>query len=190
MAETEINEQIHQVQHQSHLTGPVGVSTVIFVGLAAIAAMQANFLGEEAVVAQVRAANHWAWYQSKSMKYETQQSSQEILKSLGKPLPTSLDKKADKLEQEKENLKAKAEHLEAESKSHLDRHQSFLYSVVFLQVAIALASLASLLKLPKLWYTSLGLAVLGTGFMLWGSIPVSHGSSVPASIEAKQSVDN
>lgn len=197
MAEIEVNEQIQHLQeemhevaheihlqqkqqsHESHWINQVAVSTGIFVGLAAIAAMQGNFLAEEAVLAKIQAADCWAWYQSKSIKYDTQQSSQAILQSLAKPLPASLTQKIDQLELDKKKLKEEAEHLEAESKSNLNRHQSFLYSVVFLQVAIAFASLATLLKRKKLWYASLALAVVGTGFMLWGSILVSHGSSVP-----------
>lgn len=181
----EIHEQQDQQSHQSHWINQVAVSTGIFAGLAAIAAMQGNFLAEEAVVAQIQAGNHWAWYQSKSTKSSIEQSSQAIFQSLGKPLPASLAKKAHQLEQDNNKLKAQAEHLEAESQSNLERHQSFLYSVTSLQVAIALASLAALLKRKKLWYTSLGLAMVGVFFMLWGSIPVTHGSSIPKSATAK-----
>lgn len=177
----EIHEQQDQQSHQSHWINQVAVSTGIFAGLAAIAAMQGNFLAEEAVVAQIQAGNHWAWYQSKSIKYDTEQSSQAILQSLGKPLSVPLAQKADLLELEKNKLKAEAEHLQAESQSNLDRHQSFLYSVTSLQVAIALASSAALLKRKKLWYASLGLAMVGVFFMLWGSIPVTNGSSVRTS---------
>ncbi len=205
MAEIEVNEQIQQLQegmhdlarelheqqdkqfHQTHWINQVAVSTGIFAGLAAIAAMQGNFLGEEAMVTQIQAADQWNWYQSKSIKADNiQDSSQIILQSLGKPLPASLTQKADQLELDQKKRKAEAERLEAEAKSDLERHQSFLYSVVSLQVAIALASLATLLQRQKLWYASLVLAVVGTGFMLWGSIPVPHASSVPTFVEVKQ----
>ncbi|MBR8834402.1 MAG: DUF4337 domain-containing protein [Stigonema ocellatum SAG 48.90 = DSM 106950] len=201
MAEIEVNEQIQHLQeevhkvvheihdqqeqhsHESHWINQVAVSTGIFAGLAAIAAMQGNFLAEEAVVAQVKAGNYWAWYQSESIKSDTQQLSQAIINSLGKPLPPSLGQKLDPQELEKNNeRKAIAKKLGEEAELNLNRHESFLYSVVFLQVAIALASLATLLKRQKLWYASLGLALVGTGFMLWGSIPVNHGSSVPTSV--------
>jgi|GEM_PF-118319 ElaB/YqjD/DUF883 family membrane-anchored ribosome-binding protein len=177
----EVAEEIHKQQekqsHEAHWVNQVAVSTGLFAGLAAIAAMQGNFYAEEGVVAQIKAANTWAWYQSKSTKYDMQQSSQAILQSLGKPPSAVLAQKASQLDQDKKSLKAQAEELEAESKSNFDHHQSFVYSVTSLQVAIVLASLAALLKRQKLWYASLGLALVGVCFMIWGSLPITHVSS-------------
>ncbi len=184
----EIHEQQEKQSHESHWIGQVAVSTGIFAGLAAIAAMQGNFLAEEGMVNQIKAADNWAWYQAKSTKSHIQQSSQAILQSMGKPIPASLAEKADQLEQDKKTLQQKAEHLQAESESNFASHELFVYCVAALQVAISLASLATLMKLPKLWYVSLGVAVLGVGFMICGSIPAftqvsSHSTPAAASAE-------
>ena len=204
--EIEVNEQIQQLQeqvhevaheihkqqekqsHESHWIGQVAVSTGIFAGLAAIAAMQGNFLAEEGMINQIKAADNWAWYQAKSTKSQIQQSSQAVLQSMGKPIPASLAEKADQLDQDQKTLRQKAERLQAESESNFASYELFVYCVAALQVAISLASLATLMKIPKLWYMSLGLAVLGVGFMICGSIPgITQGSShsTPATVSGE-----
>lgn len=177
----ELKEELHHQQEQqakdSVWVNKVAICTGIFAAFAAIAALQANFLGEEGMVAQIKAADQWSVYQAKSTKEHIQSSAGAILQSLGKPIPASINQKSTQLEQDKTKIYAEAKGLEKESHTFFERHQTMAYSVTALQVAISLSAIAVLLRRKVLWYTGIGLALFGIGFMVMGNLPVSDVAS-------------
>lgn len=177
----ELKEELHHQQKEdaknSKWLNQVAVSTGILAALAAIAALQANFLAEEGMVTQIEVSDHWAYYQAKSTKVHIQESTATVLQSLQKPVPTNITAKSDQLEKEKTKIYNEAQALEKESRTYFQRHQYLAYSVTALQVAISLSAVAALVRRKALWYTGFGIATLGVGLMLLGNLPVTHVSS-------------
>ena len=177
----ELKEELHHQQQEqaknSAWLNQVAVSTGIFAALAAVAALQANFLGEEGMVAQIKAADQWAFYQAKSTKIHIQESSATVLKSLGRTVPASVTETSNQLEKDKTKISHEAQALEKESHAYFERHQYIAYSVTALQVAISLSAVAALVRRKSLWYVGFGLAALGIGFMFIGNLPVTHVAS-------------
>ncbi len=168
----ELKEEIHhQQQEQSQerkWVNQVAVSTGILAAFAAIGALQGNFMAHEAMIYQVKAADHWSYFQAKSTKRHIQESSATILQSLEKPVPQNITDEIARLEEDKKGIEAKARSLEKESKQYAEVHQTFAYSVAALQVAISLGAVATLMRKKPLWYVSLGLAAVGVVVMASG----------------------
>jgi hypothetical protein len=171
----ELKQEIHQQQHQQskdrQWINQVALSTGIFSALAAIAAMQGNFLANEGMVAQIRANDQWTLFQAKSTKEHIEQSSATILQALQKPVPAAVSAEITKLEQEKKEIQSSAQKQAAEARLNLEKHESFAYTVAALQVAISLGAVSALLGRRVIWYLGLGIAVVGIGFMAWGFFP-------------------
>jgi hypothetical protein len=87
-----LHETIHEAAHESehrHESGPlsmrVALTTALLAVIAAVAALLAGHAANEAMLEQIRAANQWSHYQSKSIKASVLGSKIELLGSLGKP---------------------------------------------------------------------------------------------------------
>ncbi len=174
----EVHEQHEKNAHESRWLNQVAVSTGVYAGLAALGAMQGNFLAEEGVVAQIKAADQWTLYQATSTKSHIRDSAQAILESLGKPIPQSLARKTNQIDGRKQSISVEAQKFQTEAENNFQAHQYFVYSVAALQVAISLAAVASLMKRRTLWYLSLGVATVGVGLMVIGAIPAMNHSEV------------
>jgi len=143
----------------------IGLSTGILAALAAIAAMQAGHLANEAMLTQIHAADQWNYFQSKSTKRHIAQSTVTLLESLHQPIPAKTSNEIDKLRNEQDEIKAEAQKLEQESDIFLEQHVLFSRSVTALQISISLGAVAVLLRRKSLWLSSLGLAAVGVFFI-------------------------
>jgi hypothetical protein len=148
----------------------LALSTAVMAVLAAVTTLYVGKYSSRAVLLQGQESNQWAYYQAKSIKGHTYEIQKERLelellsgkegimsKAVGRFEKTISDYAAqiNRYEAEKKEIKAKAENL-AQNK---DRAQSmagnFGYSLIFLQIAIMLSSVASLTKKKYLWYIGL-----------------------------------
>jgi hypothetical protein len=146
----------------------VALSAGIISALAAIAAMQGNYLANEGMLAQIHGNDQWSLYESKSTKRHIEQNTVTILRALGKQEPSSLDKELKKLGDDQRESQSKANELEKVAGEDLEKHERFAYSVAAFQIAISLCAVAALLKRKPVWYMALGLAFLGSIFMAIG----------------------
>jgi hypothetical protein len=71
-------------------------------------------------------------------------------------------------EQEKKQIEAKARELESERDDAKRHNKPFGMAVMFLQVAILLNSISGLLKVKRIWWTSIPVGLVGVGFFLDG----------------------
>jgi FtsZ-binding cell division protein ZapB len=184
----------------------IGLSTGILAAMAAIAAMQAGHLANEAMLTQVQAANQWNYFQSKSTKRHVAQSTVTILETLNQKVPAKTISDIDKLQTEQKEIKDKAEELENESHVFLEQHVTFSRGVTALQISISLGAVAVLLRRKEVWFSSLGLAAVGVFFtgsgFLAGMTPVhpveaaaaesgSHGApAAPAAHSSQPSAES
>lgn len=162
-------------------------STVIFAALATLSTFKGGGFSSRGVVFQAQASDQWAYYQAKSTReslYKIQKENLDLQLSL---LPTNVDAgekakvaqaladaeaKIKKYGDEKLDIEKVArgfEHQRDEAQTH---GKPLGLAVIFLQIAIVLSSIASLLKRKEIWLLGLPLGLIGVmlfadGFLLF-----------------------
>ena len=125
----------------------------------------------EAVLLQGRASDQWSYYQAKSIKGHIYDVNAQLF-------PAKADEfrdKTRKYDAEKEEIKKKAEALEKESEEKnrsseffYEKHHLFAIAETFMQISIAIASVAALTRNRRVWYASLAGAATGIMVFLHG----------------------
>ena len=158
----------------------LALSTTIFAVMAAICTIKSGGFSNRVTLLTTQEANQWTFFQSKSIKQhlDKMQMSTLELKAAG-PLTAgerkilALQQKQykeefDRYEKEKADIKADAEKLGAE-RDGIKIHSGRLgLAVMFLQIAIMLSSIASLLKQKPLWQAGLALGLIGVANFVYG----------------------
>ncbi|MCE4555300.1 DUF4337 domain-containing protein [Pelomonas cellulosilytica] len=174
------HELEHAAQHEPKgLAGHLAVITAILATVGAFfsymgGATQANaaLYKNDAAIKKTEASNQWNYFQAKSSK----QNLAELALDLS-PSDEQKGKYKDKIaryEGEKNEIKAKAEALEAESRHYDEQsaeqmhlHHRWAQATTALQVSIALAAITLLTK--RRWMEVATLAVGGVGVLLGGA---------------------
>ncbi len=164
----------------------LALTTVIFAVCATLSTLKGGGFSTRSVMSQAKASDQRAYYQAKSIKgyvYDLQKEKFEMdlkaSKGLSKPLAAEYQKKiagyTDKInryEQEKEDIRKKAESLEKERDEASLHSGAFGLAAMFLQIAILLSSIAALMKKKLFWFIGmaggcLGLVYFFNGFFLF-----------------------
>jgi lipopolysaccharide export LptBFGC system permease protein LptF len=175
----------HELEHASHATkdsmaGRLAVMTAIIATVGAVfsymgGATQANagLHKNEAAIKKTEAADQWAYYQSKGNKQNLAELAAELVPE---PRRQFFLDEAKRYKQEKAQIQAAAEKLEAESKEwdkrseeELHLHHRWAQATTALQVAIAVAAMALLTRSRGLVWGMFGLGAAGLalGVMAW-----------------------
>ncbi|MGI4729111.1 MAG: DUF4337 family protein [Janthinobacterium lividum] len=166
------NEHAHEVlaEGKEKWVLYVALTTAVFAVLAAISGLLAGDHADEAMLAQMRSSDSWAFYQAKSVKAEVLNSSNKILITLGKvPLPETTAKVIeDKKEQAKIMQQAKDE--QGDSDRHIARHGKLARAVTLFQIAIAIGAISIITKRKSLWLVSVLFALVAIFFLLAGTV--------------------
>ena len=163
-------EQSEQSQQRNSLNF-IGLSTGILSTLAAIAAMQGGYFANEGMLAQIQASDLWSQYQAESGKRHTEEANVTLLQAFGKPVPVNTTTEIAKLQREQPELQQAARQLQTKSEQDLQRHELFARSVAALQVGISMGAISALIRKRWVWYVGLGIAAIGIGFMVAGTVP-------------------
>jgi hypothetical protein len=166
-------------------TKTAGVSVVFVAVLAAVATQWGakyssrtlTALGD-ATYSQTLASDQWSFFQAKSIKqnlYEVAEEEEQAAPSdKTAKLVAAFDLKVAKFEQEKAAIKAAAEKLGRDRQAARDaahawsqKSSAMGLAVSIYQIAIAIASIAMLMKRKPFWFTSLALAAGATLQMLY-----------------------
>lgn len=179
----------HAAQHahptdadHGSMTNRIAMATAIIATVGAIfsymgGATQANagLIKNDAAIKKTEAANQWAYYQSKSTKQSVTELARDLAADSRKP---ELQAKLDRYELEKNDIKKKAEALEAQSQAldeqseaQMHQHHRWAQATTVLQVAIALAAIALLTRRKWLQWGMYGVAGLG---MALGVVAAMH----------------
>jgi hypothetical protein len=167
-------EQLHEEMHHhvEHAEQPwmswVALSAAILAALAAVSALLAGHHANEAVLEQMHASDHWAYYQAKGIKSAILASKLELLSSLGKPISGKDQEKLSQYKKEQEEISNQAKEMETSSQEHLEHHVVLARGVTLFQVAIAIAAISILTKRRRFWLVSLAFGVGGLAFLLQG----------------------
>ena len=170
-------EHAEHAQHAAHLGDPfltkvsitIAVLAVIAATLGSLETLEtAAAIGDKnaAVLLQNRATDNWNFYQAKSIKKHLY----TVAAANGGPMAESLKKQAEGYGAEEKELFAKGQALEhqteaklMDSEHHEHRHHILTISVTFLHVAIAIATIAIIVRGQRWpWHAALALGVLGT----------------------------
>jgi len=146
----------------------VALTTAVFAVLAAITGLIASDHADEAMLAQIKSSDQWAFYEAKSIKSGTIDQANKILLALGKT-PAAEDAakiKSNKNDQAK--IMQDAKDFQKESDEHLARHKILAKGVTLFQVAISIGAIAIITKRKSLWYMSIGFAAIGIFFLVQG----------------------
>ncbi len=161
----------------------LAMSTIIFAVCATLSTFKGGGYSTLSILSQTQASDQWAYFQAKSMKSNLYEISQEQLLLQLQLLPSNTApevktqiemqlaeyrSKVAKYDNEKAEIKLKAEELESVRNNARAHSKPFGLAVIFLQVAILLSSIAGLLKQKMVWYAALPVGCIGLLFFANG----------------------
>jgi hypothetical protein len=166
----------------------VALATALMAVFAAVTTLYMGKYSSRAILNQGQETDQWAYYQAKSIKsyiYEIQKQKLELeVIATGGRQPKAVmnkygelirdyDKQIKRYESEKAEIKAKAESLAKSKEDAQARAGNFGYALIFLQIAIMLASISALTKKRPLFYVGL-VTVIGWLFFFLDAILLFH----------------
>ncbi len=171
----------HAVEHHAHsgdsLAGYVAIFTAILASVGAVVSYQggntqnqAMLFKNEAVLKKTQASDQWSFYQAKSNKGHLM----ELAADMAPPSKREYYKaQIEKYENDKKEIRKKAEELEAESEKAneasehaMHPHHILAQSMTLIQIAIALASITVLTR--KKWLFAIAVVSAAGGLAMWG----------------------
>lgn len=149
--------------------GWLALSTAIMAVLAALTTLYMGKFSSRAIMSQGMESDQWAYYQAKSIKQHTFEMSKNALDlqyRAQKGLPSGVAADYEKIlakygdevkryDTEKKEIKDKAEGIAKVKLKAQEMGGNFAYALIFLQIALMLASISSLTKRKYLWYIAL-----------------------------------
>lgn len=164
--------QGHVLERRPRWLDLLAMSTALFAVLAAICALKAGdkanealFQANQAVLVQTQAVDRWGEFQADSIKKSQQTILATLLPKVGGSSAEvgAAQKEAkrrqvtqDKLKEEAIKLDQETIKINEESHTLLKEHQDFALGVTLFQIAIGLSAIAALLRIPLVWWVSLG----------------------------------
>jgi hypothetical protein len=155
------------------------ITAAVLAVLAAVGSLFSGHAANQAILDQTLATDQWSYFQAKSTRGHVAEANAEMLESLaalqGNAKPESIRPALDRLreqvkryDREKEEVKAEAEQLEAESRREFAKHHRFAFGIAAFQVGIVLSSVSILVRYRPLYYLSVVAGVIGIGFLVAG----------------------
>ena len=157
-------------------------TTAIIAVFAAIAALESGSYANEAllqkneaVLAQAKASDQWAYYQAKSVNSTIYTTLAAASNSSNPDLAAKAEQEAEKYATGEAEASKAAEELGKEAHEEtelsgrsLEHHHRFAYAVTMFQVSIALAAVAALSREKAIWLVGLMISILGIVYFLDG----------------------
>lgn len=167
----QIIEEHEKHGHEAGWLRYAALAAAIFAVFAAVSALRAGDLINEAMIAQIKASDTWAEYQASRQKEHLYTVAADNLSDRGsknaKLVHSYRSQTAKELAKEKSRA-SEARRLEEESAVGVRRHRAFEYAVALLQVGIALGAVAALTRSRLAWLVSLCVGAVGIVFFLFG----------------------
>jgi len=180
-------EKAAEEHHQGHEGGSSAggemtrsaITAAVLAVMAAMASLLSGHAVNQAILAQTRATDQWAYYQAKSTKQQLYEVGGKLIEALAAAPAaahaagtadarsthlTQFKEERDRYDHEKEDIKKEAEHLEAESRHEFHKHHQFALGIACFQVGIVLASVSILVRLRAIYYLSL---LAGSAGLVW-----------------------
>src|SRR3989475_3254273 len=166
---------VEESEHRARWIVYLSFSTAFIAVLAAIAALESGTYSNEALLekneallAQTKASDQWAYYQAKSVKGTIYASQAAAAQESNPELASKAKQEAARYAAAEEEISKAAKELEKEVKEDgersnhsMEHHHRFAYAVTMFQISIALAAVAALSRQKFVWFAGLVVAVLG-----------------------------
>ena len=144
----------------------------------AIMAVILSFIGNkgdnaktDSILKTSQASNHWAYFQSKSIKQSMRELESDMITLNPGAAPDAAAKKLadlkseiERYDGEKEKISAEAKDLTAQADIGSAINDKCDLSSLLLQIAVVIASVSILTRWKAMWYASLALAAVGSYF--------------------------
>jgi hypothetical protein len=164
----DVNAAAAESERQKRWMSRVAVSTAVMAAGAAISTMFSGGHLNQAMFEQINQANEWSRYQAKGMKRAVVESKVETAQLLDKPVKEFELKELDRYAAEQKEIAARAEGYKASSADHLRRYKILARAATCMQIGIALAAVALLLRRNLFWAMAIGVGLVGVGFLAAG----------------------
>jgi len=191
---TEFKEQLEEAtehaleaaEHRSRWLVYLSFCTALIAVLAAIAALESGTYSNEALMqkndallAQSKASDEWAYYQAKSVKATVYAVQAAASKQTNPEVAAKDEAEALRYGTEEQEISKTAKEFENEvkkdtelSNKSMEHHHRFAYAVTMFQISIALAAVSALSRQKTVWYAGLligfiGLLYFANGFWLY-----------------------
>jgi len=161
----------------------LALTTIILAVCATLSTFKGGGYSTQSVLSQSKAANSWSYFQSKSIKgyiYEIQRDEIELAMQkavggndsvLAEQYRTQIaryNQKLKKYEYEKASIIKEAKQFETIRDEAQLHARDLGIAVIFLQVAILLASISALMKKKMIWLASTITGIVGIGYFVNG----------------------
>jgi Domain of unknown function (DUF4337) len=168
-------------EHQSHggstATLVPAITAAVLAVFAAFGSLLSGHAANQAILAQTKATDQWAYFQAKSTKQEVFDVGGQVVSALtegtaqGERARTALEHfrgEVQRYMREKEEIQREAEKLEEESRHEFHRHHRYAVGIALFQVGIVLASVSILVRRQPLLVLSLVAGAAGLLFLVVG----------------------
>ena len=183
----ELREQLEEARELAREGGQrwtvyLSLSTAIIAVVASVASLnsganesQGLLAKNEAILAQSRASDQWAYFQAKGTKAAVFEVQAEVAEN--PELRARLEARQNHYKAEQKEIEAEAKKLEQEvkerdeeSEGFIHRHHRFAMAVTIFQIAIALSAIAALTRRQPMWWLSMVVGASGLVFLAkgWG----------------------
>jgi len=150
-------------------------ATALIAVFAAIAALESGAYSNEALMqkndallAQSKASDQWAYYQAKSVKASVYAVQAAAAKASNPELAAKDEAEANRYAAEEKEISKAATELESEVKKEtessnqsMEHHHRFAFAVTMFQISIALSAVAALSRQKPVWFAGLAVSLLG-----------------------------
>jgi hypothetical protein len=180
MAENEIHEMHEQAEEarRNPSLKPVSLTMAVLAVLTATVTLLGHRAHTEAVLAQSRASDQWAYYQAKGIRRHTYEIFADLMSHIATRDPAQADQSREKYAQQAERYRDDQAEIEAEARkleqevSHAEhRADRFNMGEVFLEIALVISSITLLTSNRSYWilgivFGSAGVVIAATGFLV------------------------
>jgi len=143
-------------EERGSLLGRIAVSTAVIASLAAVTGYLSGERADQALVDQIHAADHWSYYQAKSIKSAVLSAKIDTVASVTGKGPSDADaEKLARYEQEMREISGQAADKQESASRRLAQRMILASGVTLFQVSIAIGAIAAITRREKLWYVSL-----------------------------------
>ena len=180
--EQSIEGAVEAAEHRGRWIVYLSFTTAVIAVLAAISALESGTYSNEALLekneallAQTKASDQWAYYQAKSVKGTIYATQAAAVEASNPELASTAKREASRYAAEEEEISKAAKEFEKEVKEDSERsgqsmehNHRFAYAVTMFQISIALAAVAALSRQKFVWLAGLLVAVIGFVYFLDG----------------------
>jgi hypothetical protein len=177
-----LEEAVEAAEARAKWITYLSFTTALIAVLAAIAALQSGaysnealLLKNEALLAQTKASDQWAYYQAKSVKGTIYASQAAQLSASNPEVASKAQKEAERYAHEEEEITKTANELEKQvqedserSSESMEHHHRFAYAVTMFQISIALSAVAALSRQKPVWFAGLVVGAVGCVYFIDG----------------------